>query len=312
MTNQRRRFIGQLSLLAGAVALNKPFASIAAVKNIRVTPAADNTITIYHTNDLHGNLSAVYKNMGGLNHIKSTLSNNNAKGLLLDGGSFLNKTQTYTEHKKVIEAMNSVGYHAAAIGSHELSKGEDYLAQLAPLMQFTLVNCNYQLNYTLSKFVKPYIVVNTGKLKVGITGVGQPDDSIIYNDAIKCANKTAALLKNDENCDLVICISHLGNNKTGNIPDNQKLAKQSANIDMIIGGDNRKIAHGPTLLNNSLRHEIFLCQAGFDGLMMGKMDYNFDDQKQKSQVTAMHLIPGKPENKTFAASLNAIGTIRAV
>jgi 5'-nucleotidase len=81
---------------------------------------------------------------------------------------------------------------------------------------------------------------------------------------------------------------------------------------MIIDGDNRKIAHGPTLLNNSLQHEIFLCQAGFDGLMMGKMDYNFDDQKQKSQVTAMPLIPGKPENKTFAASLNVIGTIRAV
>jgi len=311
MTNQRRRFIGQLSLLAGAAALSKPFASVAAVKQIRINPATDNTVTIYHTNDLHGILNAAYKNMGGLNHIKNTLISQNAKGLLIDGGSFLNKDQNYAAHKNMIEAMNSVGYHAAAIGTHELSKGEDYLARLAPLMQFPLINCNYQLGYTLNKYVKPYVIVKTGKLKVGITGVGQPNDSVIYNDAIKCANKTAAMLKNDENCDLVICISHLGNNKAGNIPDNQKLAQQSANIDLIIGGDNRKITHGPSLLNNSLKHEIFLCQAGFDGLMMGKMEFAFDEDKQKAQINAIHLIPGKPEDKRFAALLNKFGTIQA-
>ena len=102
MTSSRRRFLGQLSLIAGAATLNKPFSALASEKHIRVTPAGENLLEVYHTCDINGNIAATYKNMGGLNHVKAELTGLNATGLLLDGGSFLNKKQSYQQQKDVV------------------------------------------------------------------------------------------------------------------------------------------------------------------------------------------------------------------
>ncbi|MEP6613141.1 MAG: hypothetical protein ABJA76_14675, partial [Mucilaginibacter sp.] len=205
------------------------------------------------------------------------------------------------QHKQLIAVMNNMGYHAAGIGSQELAPGQDYLATLAATMKFPLLNCNYEFTGNLKNRVKPYTIITTGRFRVGITAVGSQVSGVKYNDAIASANKFASILKNDEKCDLVICLSHLGYMVEGDAPDNQKLAAQSENIDLIIGSDNKKLTLNPMILANKLKHEVILSQTAWDGLMMGRTVINFDSNKQKYGLIPQHIIPGVP-SKSFAAS----------
>jgi len=305
MNNPRRLFLNQLTVMAGVAALNKPFTSAAAIaRHINTLQTVGSQVTVYHTNDLRGNIDVVYKNMGGLDQIRTVLKNQEVNGLLVDAGSFLNASDNLSRQKKVIYTMNGIGYHVATIGSHELLHGQEHLATLVPLMQFALVNCNYQFDNQLSNLVKPYVIINSGKFRIGITGVGQQIGEVKYNDAIESANRMARLLKEDRKCDLVICLSHLGYNHEGSKPDNQKLAQQSENIDMIIGGQNHSLFNNTLVLRNKLKHEIIVAQTAWNGLMMGRTIINFDKEKQKNGIVAKHFIPGMPGNQSYAASFS--------
>jgi 5'-nucleotidase len=306
MKNPRRLFLNQVAGIAGIAALNRPFASIASVsKHINTIYSADRAVTIYNTNDLHGNIDAGYNNPGGVKLIKALLENQDTSGLLVDAGDFLNGTHTSNQHKEMIRSMNGMGYCAATPGNHEFALGQANLASLIPLMKFAMVNCNYRFDATLSSLIKPYIIVNTGKFKVGITGVGQPISGIIYNDAIECASQMARFLKTEQKCDLVICLSHLGYKNEGDRPDNKKLAQRSENIDMIVGGHNRKVLRGPVVVLNKHRQEVILSQAGWDGLMMGKTVFDFE-ATQKSNIKAKHFLSADPSDDRFIASVRAL------
>jgi 5'-nucleotidase len=303
MNKQRRSFLNQISIMAGVAAISKPMSSIASIsKQINTIHSSGHAVTLYHTNDLHGNLNATYNNMGGINKLKTLIENQETNGLLLDAGDFLDGNSSVAEHKHVINLMNRMGYHVATIGNHELLQGQDYLAKLIPSMKFKLVNCNYEFNANLNKLVAPYIIVNSGKFKVGITGVGHQIADIGYNDAISNANKMAAFLKKNANCDLVVCLSHLGYSQKGDLPDNQKLARQSEHIDVVISGHNHKLLQGPAIISNKNKEEVIVSQAAWDGLMLGKTIINFENGKEKFNLRAKHLIAGQPYDKSYTSS----------
>ena len=288
--------------MAGTAAFAKPIASAAAIsKHINTLHAAKNAVTVYHTNDISGNIDTVLKDHGGLNLIKTELQKQEASGLLLDAGNFINGKQGLYHQKQVITMMNSMGYHAAAVGSHELQMGPDHLAALAQLMKFSLLNCNYEFTGSLKHIVKPYCIITTGRFKIGVTAVGGKINGIKYNDAIASANKMANILKNDEKCDLVICLSHLGYMCDGDIPDNHKLAAQSENIDLIVGSNTDKLMVNSMVLRNKLKNEVVLAQTAWHGLMMGRTVINFDNDKQRNGLHTKHIIPGVPP-KSFAAA----------
>jgi 5'-nucleotidase len=304
MNKPRRIFLNQISLLAGSAALCKPMDSAAAItKHINTLHVQKNAITVYSTNDIRGNVDAVHKNTGGLSLIKTELQKQETSGLLLDAGNFINSTQSLYRQKQLIALMNSAGYHVAAVGSQELLLGQDHLATLAPFMKFALLNCNYEFKSSLKDVVKSYAIITTGRFRVGITAVGSQLNGVKYNDAINSANRVAGILKNDERCDLVICLSHLGYVQEGNTPDNQKLAAQSENIDIIIGGNSNKLLSNAVVLKNKLKHEVILAQTAWNGMMMGRTIVHFDDDKQKTGLSAKHIIPGVPA-KSFAAEFS--------
>lgn len=306
MKNPRRLFLNQVAGIAGIVALNKPFASVASVsRRINTIYSAGHAVTIYNTNDLHGNINAGYGKGAGLNSIKRLLENQDTSGLLLDAGDFFDSAGGISQHKEMIRTMNNMGYCAATPGNHELALGQKNLASLIPTMKFAMVNCNYQFEAILNNLIKSYVIVYMGRFKIGITGVGLPVKDIVYKDAFECANQTSKLLKTQENCDLVICLSHLGYKNEGNTPDNKKLAQQSEYIDVIIGGHNRKIMDAPMVILNKQRKEVILSQAGWDGLMMGKIVVHFES-KEKNKIKAKHFLVDDPSNCTVAASVRAL------
>ncbi len=303
MNTERRIFINQLSFAAAFTALSKPIGSMASIsKHINTLYSLRNEVAIYHTNDLHGKTDPVFHGAGGLRHIQTLLKKEETNGLLLDAGGFLDLSKSISAQKNVIHTMNEMGYHAAAIGNDELAHGQDHLASLIPSMQFPLVNCNYRFDGELRNLVKPYIIIQSGKFKAGITGIGHKVDGVRYEDPIQSANNTAAHLKENEKCDLVICLSHLGYKQPGDQPDDQKLVVSSAHIDMIVSGHNRFLLTGPVIYRNRLKREVIISHAGFNGLMMGKTVFGFAGGGQKSILKAKNLIAGLPNGPAFSDS----------
>jgi 5'-nucleotidase len=225
MNKPRRLFLNQLSVIAGIAALNKPVSAMAFVaKTAGTIGASQNAVTIYHTNDMNGHIGAVYKDLGGMRQIKTALKNQPASGLLLDAGNFMSPSTDRAHRREVISLMNSMGYHCAALGENELKAGQDKLVNLIPYMQFSLLNCNFKFDNNLTSLVKPYAIIYSGSLKIGVTAVCRQVKGIKYNDAVESANHAAQFLKETEKCNLVICLSHLGHKQGSEISENQKLA----------------------------------------------------------------------------------------
>ena len=79
-------------------------------------------------------------------------------------------------------------------------------------------------------------------------GLVQADkcEGVVYNDPIEVAQKTTDLLKNQEGCDVVICLSHLGYQLKG-APCDEELAQKTNNIDAILGGHTHTFMKEPAI-----------------------------------------------------------------
>ena len=93
------------------------------------------------------------------------------------------------------------------------------------------------------------------------------------------------ILKKEEKCDLVICLSHIGYNYR-NEPDkicDLKLATLTKDIDMIIGGHTHTFLDKPTVVKNLDGKEVLVNQVGCYGINLGRIDVYFDSNKNKTQ-----------------------------
>jgi len=310
MTTSRRLFMAQASVVAGVVILKKHFVPV----NLAVNPGestfvSDNTLIIYHTNNLNGRIEPDYQNPGGFDRIGLQLKNEKNPGLLLDAGSFLNTGHSFSQQKNTVALMNAIGYKAAAVGGLDFSGDGERMAALIPQMQFSLVNCNHRFSAGLKSLIKPYRVFKAKGLKIGVTGVCLPLNGAKYIDAIECANRTARFLKEDERCNLVICFSDLGFGNGENELSDQKLAATSEHIDLVIGTDRGKFNNNDRVLRNKLKHEVVFSAAVGKGLTIGKTVIDFNDEKRKHSMIVEHIIPGKPENQSFAVALRELRSI---
>ena len=89
------------------------------------------------------------------------------------------------------------------------------------------------------------------------------------------------ILKEEKQCDLVICLSHLGyyyKNNPIQISD-LNLAAKTKNIDLIIGGHTHTFLPKPTVTKNSIGENVLVNQVGCYGINIGRIDFYFDSNK---------------------------------
>jgi 5'-nucleotidase len=309
--NNRRKFLQTSSLITTGFLLGKPFKTIAgrgdsAVYNENLTA---NDISVLYTADLNGQVGSFnlgrLNSIGGLHNVYSTIKQDSPSHLLLDGGDFLNEKGASEDHSNMIAMMNKTGYHAATIGDKELSNGEDHLASLIPLMDFKLVNCNYEFsNPVLKSKILKFHIVNYNGYRVGLTGVGPeiPDRSsagIVYHQPYEIASEVAMYLKKRLNCDMVICLSHLGLEQENDGPNNKNFAAASKNIDVIIGGHNNGIAHPQMALRNSEKSQVIVGNAAYGGSVLGKLQFTFNEQKEMQLFTCRNFSPGATNSSFY-------------
>ena len=142
--------------------------------------------------------------------------------LLLDCGDFSQGSVYYNLYQGEVEVklMNQMHYDACTIGNHEFDFGLENLARLMRMAEFPFVCCNYDFTGTPCEgLVKPYIIKERAGVRVGIFGVCPQPQGLItaknfegmrYTKPAKAAQPVIDHLRNNEHCDVVVCLSHLG------------------------------------------------------------------------------------------------------
>ncbi len=248
-------------------------------------------LVILHTNDSHSQIETVRSGKGaGLGGIHrraeyfEQVRNENKDVLILDAGDFSQGTPYFTIFKGdlEVELMNELGYDVTAIGNHEFDNGIAELARRLRNADFQVVCANYDFSATeLKDIIKPYVIVEKAGKKIGIIGLitelttlvsKNNIEGMIFMDPIETANEFAEYLKDEAGCDLVIALTHLGyyDGKS-----DIKLAQNSKDIDIIIGGHSHTFLKSEKIYQNLNGNDVVVVQAGAHGEYVGRFDICF-------------------------------------
>ncbi len=273
-------------------------------------------LTILHTNDVHSRLDpfpmdgSKNQGLGGVAK-RATLIKRIRKEqknvLLLDAGDIFQGTPYYNFFGGEIEmkVMSELGYDAATLGNHDFDGGLDGLELQLVHTKFPLISSNYDFSNTvMNKKTIPYTIFKKDGIKIGVFGLGISLDGLVlrsnyadtqYLDPLIEGQKWATFLRNEEKCDYVICLSHLGykykddSNKISDVI----LAQNTNDIDLIIGGHTHTFLNEPDRLQNKDGRPVLVTQVGWAGIVLGRLDVYFERNKKGSCVTCKNLFVGK-------------------
>ncbi|MCC6371230.1 MAG: metallophosphatase [Bacteroidia bacterium] len=304
LLQNRREFIKYSAGLAATLYGTSAFG------NNKALPKNEQTVlTILYTNDTHSRIEpfpandAKYAGEGGFSkraRLIESIRKNSAHVLLLDAGDIFQGTPYFNYYHGELEykLMSLMGYDATTFGNHDFDLGCENILKQMPHAGFDFINCNYNLNDTAlagNKKILPYKIYKKGPLKIGVLGVGidlenlvdkKYANGIIYNDPIFNANKISSILRYDEKCDYIICLSHLGFRYDTKKISDVVLATQTKNIDLIIGGHTHTFLEKPYFTSNSEGKEVSVTQVGWAGIWLGQVEVYFTANNKKISHSA--------------------------
>lgn len=253
-------------------------------------------LVILHTNDTHSTIDPLADGTGGVLQRKAiidSIKNVEKNVILVDAGDVVQGTTYFKYFKGDVEypLMDMIGYDIRVLGNHEFDNGIESLAEYYRQTKGMPLSANYDFTGTeLEGIFQPYVVKEINGRKMGFIGINIDPSSIIsqknfkgdFKEVIPVANKLAAKLKNEEHCDLVAVVSHIGyttgNAKTSDID----LAQASSDIDLIIGGhshtliDPNDTGEASSIINNAEGKGVRIVQTGKQGRYLGKLTVDLD------------------------------------
>ncbi|MBD3582945.1 bifunctional metallophosphatase/5'-nucleotidase [Flavobacterium selenitireducens] len=258
--------------------------------------SAKKHLTVLHTNDVHSYIdpfSATHPknpNKGGVARraaIIESIRRENPNVLLLDAGDIFQGTPYFNYYggELEIKLMSMMGYDLATLGNHDFDNGIDGFYKQLPHATFGFVSANYDFSNTiLDGLVKPYKIFVKDGIKIGVFGLGIELSGLVdprnyketkWTHPTEITQGIVDRLKREEKCDLVICLSHIGydyKNDPGKISD-LKLASQTQDIDLIIGGHTHTFLDKPTVVKNRVGKDVLVNQTGCYGINLGRIDF---------------------------------------
>lgn len=243
------------ALLAGALVGAPSFAFAGSLPGV-----INGDVTVMHTNDIHGSYKYSYNagtvGFDGLAVLYSAQSS--APDFLLDAGDTFHGQSfaTMSEGKSIAELMDTFyadGYDATTPGNHDWSYGADKLRTMTGYsttsspFAMLCANATSSNGVWSSSFTKPLDRTWEDdedhstfdyQIKVGI--VGAMDESLgsslradlvkgtSFSSAAGAINAEAKRLREDQGCNVVVCIAHTLNAKT--------FAAQLDGVDALIAG----------------------------------------------------------------------------
>jgi 5'-nucleotidase len=250
-------------------------------------------LNILHTSDTHSRIEPIKpgeknEGMGGYARRASIVDDRREKDadlLLFDCGDFSQGTPYYNWYKGELEIrlMNLMKYDACTIGNHEFDFGLDNMARIFKMADFPVVCANYDVSATVLKdLVKPYITINRKGLKIGVFGLGakleglvqkEKCEGIVFSDPVETAQKVAKKLREEEKCDVVICLSHLGQET------DKDLMSKTSGLDLVLGGHSHTFMTETQYIPNPEGKLIALLHTGKNGVNVGELKMVLEEEK---------------------------------
>ena len=270
---------------------------IALLTSVTVSAKKQKQLVILHTNDTHSTILPLNPNLddqdlagrGGflrrINLIKEQRQQH-PDLLLFDSGDFSQGSGYYTLFKGEVEIglMNQMGYECSTIGNHEFDFGMDNMARIFKMAKFPIVCSNYDFTATvLEGIVKPYITIRRGDVKIGVFALDPPLKGLVFDgncegitflDPAEIGQKYIDLLRKQEKCDIVICISHLGWERSV-YPDEMFLSLTEG-CDLVLGGHTHTYMPVLEFAPDKNGKQIPVDQNGKHGVFVGKLILNLE------------------------------------
>ncbi len=255
----------------------------------------ERTVTVFHTNDMHGSLIGS-DSVIGIDKV-SALKKETEGSILVDAGDATQGVAlaTLSKGEDVIELMNSAGYDVMAAGNHEFDNGTEHLSKLVSMASFPIISANTYLNgrplFENENSNGSNVIIERNGIKVGIfalttsnTATSTNPKGIVgveFKNEIETAKEQTALL-DEEGADVVIAITHMGIDNNESDITSYELAQAMADteLDAIIDG------HSHSVVNEKIGN-ITIAQTGTGLVDLGRMDITVDEQGNTDIVETM-------------------------
>lgn len=283
-----------------------------------LAPDSVQKLTILHSNDVHSRIDPFpdddkkYPGMGGMARKAALISAIRAQEdnvLLLDAGDIFQGTPYFNFYHGELEMklMTQMQYDAATMGNHDFDAGIDGYAEQLKHAGFPILVANYDFTDTvLQNKVLRYTTFQKKEIKVGVFGLGIELAGLVpsslyaqtkYLDAVTVAQEMANVLRYDEKCDYVICLSHLGYSYKDDKISDVKLAQSTEGIDLILGGHTHTFLDAPVKYKNLADLEVVVNQVGWAGVWLGRIDIFFERRKGKKWHSGKPVMVSKKTSK---------------
>ena len=265
--------------------MRKLIVAVVTAMLVACSGASAQKLTIMHFNDTHSHLEperagksagrgGVIERAALVDSVRNAVGRRNF--LLLHAGDFNQGTSYYTTLGGMLEVglVNALGYDVITLGNHEFDDGIEHLGRRLAGLKCPVVCSNYDFSqFELGKYVKPYVVLKRGGMRIGIFGMLTDITKVVERtiadrlpkfDDVETADRWASYLKNEKKCDIVIALTHLGiENEDFMDPD---LVRATRNIDLVVGGHSHTFIKDIVYENNIDGKPVPIVQNGCWGL----------------------------------------------
>lgn len=244
------------------------------------------------------------------------------KTLRVDAGDFSMGTLFHTSFESEaseLRLMGKMGYDATTFGNHDfdfhaagLAKTlESAKAGSRQLPRIVASNVIFSKDdpgdATLKQAFKDYpvteyTIIERNGIRIGLFGIlgkDAVDDTpfakpVTFAGPIQTSKRLVDILKNKEKVDMIICLSHSGTSPVKMKSEDEALAREVPQIDVIISGHTHTVLSKPIVVGKTI-----IVSAGCYGNYLGMLEVNYSREKG-AQLASYGLknisadIPGSP------------------
>jgi 5'-nucleotidase len=160
------------------------------------------------------------------------------------------------------------------------------MAKIFRQANFPIVCSNYDCTGTvLEGLVKPYITIKRNGVKIGVFALCPPLKGLVFDgncegltylDPAETGQKYIDLLRNQEKCDVIICLSHLGWERSEYT--DEKFVSLTEGCDLVLGGHTHTYMPVLEYTPDKNGKQIPVDQNGKHAVFVGKLILNLDQK----------------------------------
>ena len=199
--------------------------------------------------------------------------------LFFDGGDTFHGTYPVVQSKglDIIPLLNHM--QLDGMTAHwEFAYGPAHFKEIVKQLNYPMLAINCYDKETHELVFEPYTITKAGNLKVGIIGIAATivdkvmppkfSEGIYFTLGNEELPGYISKLKEKENVDLIVVLSHLG------FPHDIKLANEVSGIDVLLSAHTHNRMYEPALINNAI-----IMQSGCHGSFIGRLDLELQEGK---------------------------------